>query len=311
MEIKQSLVVGAGVMGHSIAQVFAQAGIETDMVDLDEKALERGHKQIASNLKTLAEFGRVDPDEIPAIVERVHPSTDLAASARKADFAIEAVPELPEAKKNIFAKLDEFCPPDIILASNTSGLDIFSLAEGVKRPERLVIAHWYTPAHIVPLVEVAPGPKTAPEIPGQTAELMERLGKKPVVMKKFAPGFIVNQIQNAIGLTMFDMLSQGLADPEEIDRAIKYSLGVRMPIVGIVQNTDFNGLDLVQHIFQRLQVTVPLIDEMVSQGRLGVKTSKGIYDYGGRSEEEILKKRDGLFLKMLDHLESIKAFDPV
>jgi 3-hydroxybutyryl-CoA dehydrogenase len=308
--VKSALVVGAGVMGHSIAQVFAQARIEVNLVDLDGKILERAMNLLKSNLETLAEFGRVSGNEIPAILARIHPSTDLAAAAKGVDFALEAVVEVPDVKKKIFSQLEEFCPEDTVLASNTSTLDIFSIAQA-KKPERLVAAHWFAPPHIIPLVEVVPGPKTSPEVVTFTAKLMERLGKKTVVMKEFVPAFIVNRIQNHIGMAFFEILDNGWATPQEIDMAVKTSLGIRLPIVGVVQCLDFTGLDLVLDIMKTTGLKTPLIEKKVTQGHLGAKTSKGIYDYGGQSEVEILKKRDRLYLKNLDHLERIKAFEPV
>jgi 3-hydroxybutyryl-CoA dehydrogenase len=308
--VKSALVVGAGVMGHSIAQVFAQARIEVNLVDLDGKILERAMNLVKSNLETLAEFGRVSGNEIPAILARIHPSTDLSAAAKGVDFALEAVVEVPDVKKEIFSQLEEFCTEDTVLASNTSFLDVFSIAQA-KKPERLVVAHWFAPPHIIPLVEVVPGPKTSPEVVTFTAKLMERLGKKTVVMKDFVPGFIVNRIQNYIGMAFFEILDNGWATPQEIDMAVKTSLGIRLPIVGVVQCLDFTGLDLVLDIMKSTGLKNPLIEEKVTQGNLGAKTSKGIYDYGGRSEVEILKKRDRLYLKTLDHLEGIKAFEPV
>lgn len=309
-DVKSAVVVGAGVMGHSIAQVLAQAGIEVGLVDLTEEALERAMKLIKSNLDILAEFNRVPSNEIPAILERIHPSTDLASAAQGVDFALEAVVEVADVKKKVFSQLDELCSEDIVLASNTSGLDIFSIAE-VKNPERLVISHWFAPPHIIPLVEVVPGPETSPEVVAFTAGLMERLGKRPVVMKEFVRSFIVNRIQNQIFLAVLEMLEKGWATPREIDTAVKTSLGIRLPIVGVVQTYDFTGLDLVLDVMKSYGVSHPLFEEKVEKGELGAKTSKGLYDYGGRSEEEILKKRDRLYLKMLDHLESIDAFKPI
>lgn len=309
-DVKYALVVGAGVMGHSIAQVFAQAGIETALMDLDDKVLERGVSLINSNLATLAEHGTISKNEIPSILERIHVTTDLASSAEGVDFAIEAVVEVPDVKKEVFSQLEEYCPEDTIIASNTSGLDIFDIAD-IKKPERLVIAHWYAPAHIIPLVEVVPGPETSPDVVYATAKLMEEIGKQPAVMNGFVTGFIANRINFAIALAALDMVDKGVATPEEIDRAVKFSLGIRLPIVGVIQTMDFNGLDLVQNILKVLNATNSMIDEKVSQGNLGVKTSKGIYDYGRRSEAQILKKRDLLFLKMVDHMKGIKAFEPI
>ncbi|MEM2134488.1 MAG: 3-hydroxyacyl-CoA dehydrogenase family protein [Candidatus Jordarchaeaceae archaeon] len=308
--VKKALVVGAGVMGHSIAQVFAQAGIEVGLVDLNERILERAINLIKSNLSILAEFKRVPRNKISTILKRIHTTTSLAEGAQGADFAIEVVSEVAEVKKKVFAQLDELFSEDIVLASNTSGLDIFGIAE-VKKPERLIITHWFAPPHIIPLVEVVPGPKTSKDVVTFTKELMERLGKRPVVLREFVRSFIVNRIQNQIFLAVLEMLEKGWASPMEIDLAVKSSLGIRLPIVGVVQTYDFTGLDLVLDIMKSYGVSHPLFEEKVKKGHLGAKTSKGLYDYGGRSEEEILKKRDRLYLKMLDYLEKINAFEPI
>jgi 3-hydroxybutyryl-CoA dehydrogenase len=309
-EVKRVLVVGAGVMGHSIAQVFAQAGIEVQLVDLKSDILERAMGRVRSNLGTLAEFGRVQKDQIETILGRIQPSTDLPATGEAIDFAIEAVIEVPQIKRGLFSQLDEIFPDDTVIASNTSSLDIFSIAE-IKRPERLVVAHWFAPPHIIPLVEVVPGPKTRPDVAPFTAALMQRIGKRPMIMKTFVPSFIVNRVQNAISRTVWEMLEKGWATPEEIDLAVKLVLGVRLPVVGVVQTNDFAGLDLVYDIMKGQDRLNPLVEEKVRQGHLGAKTSRGIYDYQGRSENEILKKRDERYLKTLEHLERIGAFDPV
>jgi 3-hydroxybutyryl-CoA dehydrogenase len=140
---------------------------------------------------------------------------------------------------------------------------------------------------------------------------MKRIGKRPLVMKKFVQRFIVNRLQNAIVFAALEILNNGWATAEEIDLALKLSLGIRLPVVGVVQSLDFTGLNLVYEIFKSLGLKVPLIEEKVGKGHLGVSTSKGIYDYGSRNEEEILRHRDMLYLKMLDHLEIIGAFNPL
>lgn len=310
MKVRKALVVGAGTMGHSIAQVFAQAGIHANLVDTDGKILDRAMGLVRTNLETLVEYGSLQRRQIPAVMRRIHPSTDLADGSREVDFAIEAVPEYPDLKRKVFSQLDQFCPAETIIASNTSGLDVFGIG-GIRDPSRLVIAHWFAPAHIVPVVEVVPGPKTSRDTVGFTARLMEKIGRKAVVMKEFVPLFIVNRIQKSILEAVYEMLANGWATPEEIDVAVKLSLGVRLPIVGVVQTLDFNGLDTVLALNKRDGISVRMVEEKVRRGELGVKTSKGIYDYGGRRETEILRKRDLLFLRMLDYLKGINAFDPV
>ena len=308
--IQKALVVGAGVMGHSIAQVFAQAGLSVNLVDLDKKALDRAMGLIRGNLEVLAAAGRIEADRIPEILGRVHPGTDLAAAAQGMPFALEAVAEVPTVKQEVFAALERHAPEEAILASNTSSLDIFNIVS-LSRPQRFLGVHWFAPPHIIPLVEIAPGPETAPELVRQTGEFMRQVGKEPVVMKKFVPGFIVNRIQRLISTAVFEMLANDWATAEEIDRAVKASLGVRLPVVGVAQTMDFAGLDLIYDIQKAAGNVQPLIEELVAKGHFGAKTSRGIYDYQGRSEADILRKRDERYLKVLETLEAINSFEPV
>jgi len=310
MEIKNVLVVGAGTMGPSIAQVYATSGFEVNLVDLNKDILDRSMNSIKSNLNTLAEFGRVKSNEISDILNRIHPSTDLKDAAKDVDLAIEAVNEIPDVKNKVFSQLSDFCSENTILASNTSSLNIFKIVK-VNRPERLVIQHWYAPPHIIPLVEIVPGRKTSKEVIELSVKVIEKIGRKPVVLNKYIDQFIVNRIQNAIGGVCFELLMRKIADPETIDAAVKYSLGIRLPIVGVVQTFDFTGLDLVADILKSKGMELSLINEKIEQGNLGAKTGKGFYDYGGLSEVEILKKRDRKYLKILELLEEIKAFDPI
>lgn len=309
-DVRRAVVAGAGVMGHSMAHVFAQAGIEVNLVDLDPAILKHAMDLIHANLKTLAEFQKISREEIPGVVARIHPFTDLTAAAKGIDFAVETVSEVPDIKQAVFSRLDHCCPPHVVIASNTSSLDIFKIAQ-ITRPERLVVAHWFAPPHIIPLVEVVPGPETSAETVQLTAGLMKRLGKRTVIMKAFVPAFIVNRIQHSISRAVWEMLEKGWATPEEIDLAIKLTLGIRLPVVGVVQTADFTGLDLIYDIMKGQGRVNPLVKEKVDARHLGVKTSKGVYDYGGRSEAEVLKKRDRQYLRLLDYLEKIGAFERV
>jgi 3-hydroxybutyryl-CoA dehydrogenase len=309
-KVKRVAVIGAGTMGHSIAQVFAASGIEVNLADVKKEILDHALRLMKGNLKTLVEYGKVKEREVPSILARIHTTTDIQAAAQGTDFVLEAVVEIPEIKKTVFKLLDEACGGETILASNTSGLEIFKIIE-VRNPSRTVVTHWFAPPHIIPLVEVVPGPETSPSVVQFAAKLMERIGKKPIVMKQFVQRFIVNRIQNAIIFAALEMIMNNWATPEEIDRAIKTSLGIRLPIVGVVQSLDFTGLKLIDDIIKGLGMNVPLITEKVNRGDFGVSTSRGLFDYGGRTEEEILRKRDTLYLRMLDFLESQKAFNPV
>ncbi len=309
-KIKRILVVGAGTMGHAIAQVYATAGFEVDLVDLNQEVLDNALTKIKSNLSLLVEYKHVISGETSNILSRIHPSTDLKVAAQNCDLVLEAVSEDREVKRDVFSQLDEFCSEDIILASNTSELNIFNVAK-VKNPKRLVIHHWFHPPYIIPLVEIVAGRKTSSEVIDISFKLLEKIGKKPLILKKFTNAFVVNKIQQAINSAVFALLIKGIASPEEIDMAIKNSLGVRLPFAGVAQNLDFVGLDVVYDIIKNMGMDLVLLKDKVKNGQLGVKSSKGFYDYQGRTEEEILTKRDKLYLQMLDYLKKMNAFEPI
>jgi len=309
-EIKNISVIGAGNMGNSIALTFALHKYQVRLWSRTHKTLDRAQNLILSTLKFLEEFGRIDSKSVIETMGRIRFLSDLSETADGADFAIETVAELPDVKIQIFNNLDEICSNNTILASNTSGLNIYDFID-IKHPERLIIAHWFSPPHLIPLVEVIPGPNTSKHTIDTTQKILSKLAKKPVLLKQFVPSFIVNRIQNAINKVVLEMIDNNWATPADIDSAIKYTLGIRLPIVGVAQALDFTGLDLINHITQRHGEKSDYLIDKVNCGHLGVKTSKGIYDYGGRNEAEILKKRDLLFYKMLDHLTMIEAFEPI
>ncbi len=307
--IKRILIVGAGTMGHSIAMVFAQNGFETDLVDLKEEILERALNLIKSNLETLSKVKIIRSKEIPKILNRIHPSTSLSI-ARRADLVLEAISEKPKAKKELFSSLDQICSPQTILASNTSYLNIFKIVK-TQRPERVLITHWYAPPHLIPLVDVVKGPKTSPETVELVRKLLIKIGKKPLVMKKFIPGYIVNRLQRAMAREIFYLLDHQYALPEEIDHAVKWSLGIRIPIVGVVQRYDFTGLDLALTFEENPSIRLvsknrkpQTLIHLVQKGYLGVKTGRGFYDYSSRGMKEVIRERD---LKMLGLLNFLKT----
>ena len=298
-------------MGHSIAHVIAQGGVETSLIDIDRQRLDHSIVMIKSNLETLAEFGKVDIKEIPAIIKRIHPTIDLESGCSDVDFAIEAINETPEAKIKIFSLMEKHCPPRAVLASNTSSLYIYAFIV-IKDPGRLIVAHWFAPPHIIPLVEVVPGPKTSQSTTDTTANFLHKIGKLPMVFKcTDGPPTLVNRFLNMMSFPVWDAVNNGWATPAEIDLAVKSVLAIRLPIVGVAQTMDFTGLDTVLAITKAYGGNNPAVEEMVQQGKLGAKSGKGIYDYGGRTEEQILKDRDIKYLKMLKCLEEIDAFKPV
>jgi 3-hydroxybutyryl-CoA dehydrogenase len=309
-------IIGAGTMGHALAQVFAQGGYQVSLNDVSEEILQQARRLIASNLETLCQAGVFDPAEKSSVLEeRITYTTDLATAAATSELVIEAIVEDREAKKGLFSELDRLCPPEAILASNTSYLDIYQFVE-TKRPGKVIITHWFAPPHIVPLVEIVPGQHTAPETVAKVKEVLDGLGKQTIVLKRFLPGFIANRLQAALSLEVYHLLDNGYATPEDIDMATKASFGLRIPILGLVKRVDFAGVDLVQRILKNKSYTPPpvrgrseVVDSMVSQGRLGVKTGKGFYDYGDSPIEEILRKRDVKLLKLREFLTELGEMD--
>ena len=298
-------------MGHGISQVYAQNGFNVSLVDIDEINLSHAMRLIDMNLKLLADFKRIDRNEIEVIKKRITLSTDLKSSAERADVVVEAINEVPGVKLEVFKQLADYCRDDTILASNTSSLDIFKILKAISHPERIIAHHWFCPPYIIPSVEISPGRKTSQETIELSVKLHEKLGKIPIVMEKFSPNYIVNKIQNAISGAMYELMMRNLATAEQIDLAIKTTLGIRLPIVGIVQMHDFTGLDLVEDIISAKGGNVPLISDKVKRGDLGAKTGKGHYSYNNRTELEILRKRDTLYLEQLEFLEKNTKFKPI
>jgi len=310
-EIRNVAIIGAGTMGHSLAQVFAQGGYNVWLNDVKDEILARAKKLIASNLDTLIEMGNVEKNQKEPILRRIHTTVKLEEAGQNADFVIEAIIEDQAAKKEMFSRLDKTCPPGAILASNTSYMDIFKFVE-TKRPDKVLITHWFAPPHIVPLVEIVKGPQTSQAVVDRVKALMIQVGKKPIVITKFLPGFIANRLQSALGNEVFNLLDQGYASPEDIDTATKASFALRMPILGLVKRMDFAGLDLTQKILSNQTYKVPpqntkskTVEQLVSQGKLGVKTGSGYYEYSGRSTEEIMKERDIKLIKLREFLKEM------
>ena len=310
-QIQNVAVIGAGTMGHSLAQAFAQGGCNVWLNDIQEEILNKAKKLISSNLKTLVELRMLDANQPAAILDRIQTTTKIERAAENAQFVIEAIIEDAAAKKKMFAALDRFCPPHAILASNTSYLDIFKFVE-TGRPEKVLITHWFAPPHLVPLVEVVLGPQTSAETVSAVKAFLIQLGKKPILITKFLPGFIANRLQAALRIESHFLLDNGYATPEDIDEASKASFGLRIPILGLMKREDFAGLDTVQRnmnnrLYQPPEVrgSSKTLNRLIERGRLGVKTGSGFYDYQGRTAEELMRERDIKLIKLREFLRDL------
>lgn len=311
--IKKVAVIGAGTMGHGIAQSFAQGGYEVWMMSRTQKTLDRGISLIRSSLSAMSEEGLIDEKSIPSIMGRIHLTTSIEEAAEEADIAFETMAEDKEAKKDVFAKLDKYCPTRTLLASNTTYFNIFEFIE-TSRPDRVLIAHWYAPPQIIPLVDVVKGPKTDEESIKLMVDLLRDIGKKPAIFKKYVPGYVVTRLQIALQREVFYLLDNDYLSPEELDEAARWGLALRMMIVGVVKRIDFGGIDLTVKNLEKpaFPLTPPdykpqKIFELYRQGYYGVKTGKGFYDYEGRSEAEVCKERDTKLIKLLKALQMIEG----
>lgn len=283
MQIQNIGVVGAGTMGNGIAQAFAQAGFPVTIVEIDEAQLQRGLANIRKNLNKAAEKGQLAAGDVEAVMARISSSTRLEDLA-KADLVVEAAFEDAGVKKEIFQRLDALCPPDTILASNTSSISITQLGAFTKRPEKVAGMHFFNPVPRMRLVEVVDGLATGAETHAAVKELAERLEKAPVAVAD-SPGFVANRILLPMINEAIFALMEGVASKEDIDTVMK--LGANHPM-GPLELADFIGLDVCLSILEVLYQGLgdpkyracPLLRKMVAAGHLGRKTGHGFYEYG-------------------------------
>lgn len=308
IDLKKAAIAGAGIMGSSIAQIFAQKGIPAVLYDVDSLFLDRSKSLIAVNQKALVEAGELTDAESEEICSKITHTLDLT-DFRDADFVIEAIVEDLEAKHALWAKISELVADEAILTSNTSGLSISRIAEAVRKPERFCGMHWINPPHIVPLVEVICGEHTAPETAEKVFQVAQYVGKKPITVKKDAPGFALNRIQFAVLREAMHIVEFGIADMEDVDKVLKYGLGMRYACLGPFEVADLGGLDtfyrISSYLFQDLSDAkeVPaMLKELMEEGAFGVKAGKGFYDYSGGRAEEVIAKRDDDFIKIANLL---------
>ena len=281
MDIKNVVVVGAGMMGNSLAQVFA-ADPEL-VVRLKTRELKPDRfEPIEKNLDVMVQSGAMTNDEKNAILGRIIFVTDDADAYADADFIIECYPEVMETKQDLFKHIENFCRDDCILATNTSVMSPTEISEKCKHRERVVGAHFWNPGHLIPLVEVVKSDFTTEGVMQDTMDLLTRVGKKPVYCKKDVPGFVANRLQHALWREAFYMVQEGIADPAAVDDACKYGPGLRWPVLGPMENSDMVGIELSFNIQDYVLKSLadnheptPLLKEMLGRGELGMKSGKG------------------------------------
>lgn len=305
-DVRNLAVVGAGIMGHGIAQTFALDGFDVSLNDTDQTVLADALDRIRANLQSFVQADIILQDQVEAALSRMRLTPDLSEAVRKADLVIEAVVEDIEVKRDVFKRLDRLCPPETILASNSSSLLISDFASGTNREDRVVLTHWFNPPHIVPTVEVIKGHKTSDETADLLYELLEKVGKQPVRILKEIPGYLVNRIQMAMLREVWSLWEQGVATAEDIDRAVKGSFGFRLASIGPLLTNDLGGNDTNYRVARYL---LPLINssqeppeglrQMVEIGHLGSKSGRGFFDNSPEEWDSIIRQRDREFLQRL------------
>ncbi|MBB4123775.1 3-hydroxyacyl-CoA dehydrogenase family protein [Martelella radicis] len=298
MSIERVAMIGAGTMGHALALVHALGGCRVMLHDAASEVLARAPALIAKASATLCEAGTISTHEAEAARNRVCRAHTIEEAIANADLIVEAVVEKAEVKRAVFEEIDRFAPASAIIASNTSYLDIFPLIPA-SRQENAAIAHWYSPPYIVDLVDIAPGPSTAPEVIATLRALYESFGKAPLVFDRLVPGYVANRLQAALNLECLRMIDEGWASAGDIDFSIRHGLVDRLALLGHMRKMDYTGLEMIRNglaarTYQPPENTghSPALARLIDAGRTGVRAGAGFYDYGDEPVEDLLHRRD-------------------
>ncbi len=294
-------VIGAGLMGHGIAQVFALAGHDVAITDSFTSNLDNVKERIEANLRDLGDD--------PKAVERVTPNADMAAAVRDADYVVEAVLEDLPLKQKLFGEIEKHVRADTILASNTSVIPITKIMEGLKHRERALGTHWWNPPYLVPLVEVIGTQWTSQSAIDITMALHKAIGKTPVHVKKDVAGFIGNRLQHALWREAIALVEHGICDAETVDTVIKAAFGRRLAVLGPLENADLVGTDLTLAIHNTVLPEIesrpgpsPYLEKLVADGKLGFKSGEGFRKWTPEQQKE-------LRAKVTRHLKAARAQD--
>lgn len=308
------VVVGAGTMGVGIAETYAAYGCKVSLVDISNEQLKKARNRLADNYRILRENELWDNKKIEVCKSNLSLMTmdKLPEHAKDCDMAIECVFEDAKVKKEVFAKLDKYCPENCILSSNTSGMNVFEVVN-VSHPERLIITHWFNPPYIMKLVEVVMGPKTSEKTMNTAKEFLTAMGKSPAILRKYVPGFIVNRIHILIYKEIGYMIQQGWTDAQSADTALQATDGVRFAAEGPMRLGDIVGWDLYNTIAKEVigsfcpdkGNTIPYADELIKKNEIGIKTGKGAYDYANVDINELYNKRSEDFIKMYKAIQNL------
>jgi 3-hydroxybutyryl-CoA dehydrogenase len=293
-------------MGPGIAASLVASGFETSLWARRLSAAEGAADEARRRFEVLVENDLAPPGDSAVVA-----TDDLEEALAGAEIVIEAISEDLDAKRSLFADVESRVEPHTVLSSTTSGLDVDQIARGAARPDRFVVMHFWNPAHLVPLVEVLGGGTTSTEIVDLACALVRRLGKHPVRLNKFVPGFLGVRLQQAVVRESVALLEAGVASAEDIDAATRLSFGSRFPVIGPLETSDLGGLDVILSIHEYLLADLDcsptpqaILVELNRQGHLGVKTGRGFYDWGTRDAAELARRRDE---ELIARVKSLRA----
>ena len=303
-------IIGAGLMGHSLALLFAKSGSRVHLVDRESGILETARRKIEAGLSTLRSVEAI-PLTDAEILAAITTSTDAREHAAESDLVLEAVSEKPAVKQAVYESLLGCVGPKTIVSSNTSALDVFEFMPAALMP-RAAMTHFFVPPHLVPLVEVVPSPNAEADVTETLRAGLSATGAKPVFMKKFAKGFIINRLQRAYNREALLLVQEGFADARTIDEAVKASLAIRFPVMGIMEKNDQAGLGLILNNIDNgplglnnSEEAPSILRDMVAAGNTGFASGKGFYDYSGVDKEKLTRERDEKLLKVRKLLQEM------
>jgi 3-hydroxyacyl-CoA dehydrogenase len=292
-ELRSAAVIGTGTMGPGMGAVLERAGLEVTLYDVSEEALERAKQGVELARGVLARLGGERADGGGIRFEG-----DLAAALDGVDVVLEAVPEKLELKQEMFGQFEQHVSDDAVLSSNTSGIPITKIAEGLDHPERVIGMHWSNPPHLIPMIEVIPGERTSEETVAAASGLIERLGYYPSLLRKEVPGFVENRVLYAIMRECLALVDEGVIDPEELDLNVKWGIGYKLAVIPPMQLLDVAGLDIYESVGGYLNSDLSTesgvsqtITRLTGEGKLGLKTGGGLFSYSEEELAELPKKR--------------------
>lgn len=311
MSIERIAVVGAGLMGHGIAQIFAQAGYPVRLTDTQPTVLADAIQRIGRNLQVGVDQGFVTDEDVARSLARIETCASLADAVADTDFIVETVYEEMGVKHAVLHAVEEVCPAGAILTSNSSSFRVGEMGSVLADRSRFLGTHFWNPPHLIPVVEVICGAETSPAAVEATCALLSAVGKRPALVRKDVAGFVGNRLQHALRREAIALVAAGVATPEDIDLIARFSFGLRMPLVGPLETVDLAGLDLTLAIQRYLLPDLnretdpsPLVVAKVARGDVGAKSGQGFYTWTEEAHQEAIRRRDTALHSLLEWLRS-------